>query len=198
MKRCLFLAMLAVLFATAAQAQFRWGVKAGLTTTGVDGDLEQYLNDNTVGFFAGATGEYLFNLRYGRLGVDTGLMYAQRGIKFEGNDTHRFSYLEVPLSAKYIYPVSKSVSVYGSAGPYFSFKVGGASSFDVGGSMTVSGPWDVNSFAWGLGFGGGIELFKRLQLGTVYNIGLTSLYEEVNAPFTAKERVWSFSAAFYF
>ncbi len=198
MKRCLFLAVLAVLLSTTAQAQFRWGVKAGLTTSGVDGDLESYLDNSSVGFFAGATGEYLFNLRYGQLAVGTELLYAQKGIQFEGEGTNHFSYLEVPLSAKYIYPVSKSVSVYGSAGPYFSFKVGGGSSFSVGGSSTVSGPWDVNGFAWGLGFGGGIELFKRVQLGTVYNIGLSSLYDEVNAPFTAKERVWSFSAAFYF
>ncbi len=198
MKRCLFLAVLAVLFAATAQAQFRWGVKAGLSTSGVDGDLEAYLDDSSIGFFAGVIGEYSIAMRYGQLGLDAELMYTQKGIQFEGEDTHHFGYLEIPLSAKYIYPINNKVSVYGSAGPYFTFKVAGNDHFDVGGTETVSGPWNTNSFSWGLGFGGGIELFKRIQLGTAYNIGLSSLYEEVNAPFTAKERVWSFSAAFYF
>ncbi len=198
MRRCLFLVALVLLVTTTAQAQFRWGVKAGVSTTGVAGDLEKYLADGAVGFFAGATAEYSFAMQYGRLGLDTGLMYTQKGIHFEGEDNRHFGYLEVPINAKYLYPINNKISVYITAGPYFSFKVNGDDSFTVGGQETVSGQWNVNNFGWGLGFGGGIELFKRLQLGTVYNLGLTNLYEQVQEPFAAKERVWAFSAAFYF
>lgn len=195
MKKTIFFGIIALLLAINADAQFRIGAKAGISSVSVSEDkIKDKLKDNTIGFYVGPTMEYLFN---GKWGLDMSVLYTEKGIKFKDANTHRFGYIEIPLNAKYVYTLSDKVKVFGAAGPYFSFKVGGSKNFPVmiDNSREI---WDVKKTGMGLNFTGGFELFHFLQLGITYGLGFMDNYKLSDGGGRVKDRVLSFSAAAYF
>lgn len=195
MKKVIFLTIFLSLSLTALHAQIRLGARAGLSSTGVSSDkLKDFIDDNTVGFYAGPTVEILLNES---LGLSLSALYSQKGIKFKGEDTHRTNYIEVPLDVKYFIPLNNSVKVFGAAGPYINFRISGDKSFE---TITdeIKGQWEAKSFGAGLNFNGGFEINSLLQLGTNYGLGLTDNYKASNGDFSGKERVWTFFASVYF
>ena len=183
------------IFTLTAQAQIRIGATAGVGSTGVSNDkLEDFLSDNTIGFYVGPTVEYMINDKFG---FDLSALYSQKGIKFKGEDTHRIGYIEIPLNAKYFIPLNDNIKVFAGAGPYINFKVTGDKKFDVL-ANEVKGQWDTKSFGVGLNFKGGFEIHKFIQIGTNYSLGLTDNYKAGNGNYAAKERLWSLYASVYF
>lgn len=195
MIRTFFTIAILSIFALASHAQIRVGATAGISSTGVSSDkLEDFLDDNPVGFYVGPTAEFMFN---SNLGVDLSALYSQKGIKFKGEKTNRVGYIEIPLNAKYLLPLNDYIKVFAGAGPYINFKISGDKNFDVL-IDEVKGQWDSKSFGAGLNFKGGIEIYKFIQVGTNYSLGLTDNFKASNGNYSAKERVWSLYASAYF
>lgn len=196
MKKAIFLTIFLSLSLTALQAQtIKIGAKAGLSSTGVSSDkLNDFIEDNTVGFYAGPTVEVRLNEK---LGLDLSALYSQKGIKFKGEETRRTNYIEIPLEAKYFISLNDNLKVFGGAGPYINFRISGDKTFE---AITdeVKGQWEAKNFGAGLNFKGGFEISSLLQIGTNYGLGLTDNYKASNGNFSAKERVWSFFASVYF
>lgn len=195
MKKILFLIVIAGLFSITAQAQIRFGVKGGVNISGVSGDnISDFVDNNVTGFHIGPTIEWLVN---GQIGAEGSVLYSEKGIKFKGDDTHRTGYIEVPVSLKYRFPLEGAVKPYLSAGPYISFRVSGDDTF---GAIRdgIEDQWKAKSFGAGLNFGAGVELFKFVQVGANYGLGLSDNYKLSDGNYSVKERVWSITTGVYF
>ena len=200
----LFLAM-ALFFP--ATAQVRYGVKGGVNIAGVELSNPDLLRDfhveNITGFQLGATMEALIPGIH--IGGDVALLYSQRGFKLRNkidgeNANARTGYLEVPLNLKWK-PTVGTVKLFVTAGPYIALKVSQ--------NITLKELEGVDNnivkptvFSSGFNFGLGIEVFKHLQIGANYALGLTDDYKSARSiPYNLsnpKSKTWSITAAYYF
>lgn len=195
MKKILFSILFISLFTFTAQAQIRFGVKGGVNISGVSGDnISDFVDNNLTGFNIGPTVEWLID---GTIGVEGSVLYSEKGIKFKGENSHRTGFIEVPLNLKYRFPLEGSIKPYLIAGPYINFRVSGDDKFSVI-KDDIKGQWDAKNFGAGLNFGAGVELFKFLQVGANYGLGLTDNYKLSDGKYSVKERLWSITAGIYF
>ncbi len=195
MKKCLFLSFACWLAIFGAQAQFRFGVKAGISSNFVSADVLKYaVNDNALGWYVGPTGEYLFT---DRLGMNGGVFYAQKSIEPVNADSHTIGYIEVPVNFNYFFPLSNGFTIYAGAGPYVRFKVSGGDSFTMAVDDIV-GEWDARSVGTGMNFTGGVELFRFLQVGITFGLGMSDSFVDNGGRFSTQERIWMFAVAAYF
>jgi hypothetical protein len=154
--------------AASADAQVRFGIKGGLNIASVKFDKDILKTENLTGFHIGPTIEAM--VPYVGVGLDASILYSQKGL-YSSTDMRTVSadYIDVPASFKWKFglPILKG---YMSAGPYVSFRVGGE---DVDRIHTQI---KSKTFAAGLNFGAGVELFNSLQVGFNYGLGLTNDY----------------------
>lgn len=194
-KKNVILVIVVLFWAANVKAQFRIGGKAGISSVAVAEDkMNDYLNDNVIGFYIGPTVEYLFN---GKLGLDISVLYSEKGLKLKDEKTHRLGYIEIPVNVKYVYPLNDKIKVYGSGGPYISFKIAGSKNFAVM-NNDLKETWEAKPLDMGLNFSGGVEVFNFLQLGISYGLGFIDNYKLPDGRSMFKNRVWSFSASAYF
>lgn len=188
-----------VMLALPAEAQMRFGVKGGVNISTISFDSEIISGDNITGFHIGPTIEATVPL-FG-IGFDAAILYSQKGISINtvgANTDVRTDYLDIPINLKWKFglPIFK---VYAAAGPYFGFRVGGDKIWNV-----LSEQYKTKTFGMGLNFGAGVELFKYVQVGFNYGLGLTDNYSRQPITGTGssvsdgKNRGWSIAAAIYF
>lgn len=197
MKKKIFFLLVCSLIAFSSQAQLRFGVKGGVNLTGVSFNDGSFIDKNVTGYQIGPTIEWLI---HGNLGFDGAVVYSQKGIKFEnGQNTSesKNGYIDIPVNLKYRLGLSENFKPFVAAGPYVSFRVSGDDNFNtiIDG---ISNQWESQNFGAGLNFGAGVELFKFLQVGANYGLGLTDNYKASNGDYTTQDRTWSITAAIYF
>ncbi|MDR0427410.1 MAG: PorT family protein [Dysgonamonadaceae bacterium] len=197
MKKSILL-ILGVLFLSSltAQAQFKFGLKAGLNLSNVSfsGDISDNLDTkNFTGFQVGPMAE--FTVPIIGVGFDAAVLYSQQGFKIEGiKDSYRLNTLEIPVNFKYKVTVLDVVGGYLALGPYASFNL----------SDKLRDQYDSKSFGAGLNFGLGVEFLSKLQIGVNYKLGLTN---DLNSLITnpggdvlkgeGKQRGWTVSATYF-
>ncbi|MDR3062190.1 MAG: PorT family protein [Dysgonamonadaceae bacterium] len=195
MKKNLFLAAaFSMLFVFTTQAQLRLGVKGGININDVSLKGDHFSTGNLTGFQVGATMEWLFIENFG---IDAAVLYSQKGIKIDHVSDIKIDknvgYLDIPVNAKLKIGLSENFKPYVAAGPYISFNLSGSD---------ISDQWKSESFSAGVNFGAGVELYKFLQIGVNYGIGLTDDYKTISGAslkdLSAKSRIWSITAAVYF
>ena len=180
---------LLLLLAIPAQAQFMWGVKGGMNVSRVAFDSKEGVSVDRNGFFIGPMLEFTFPMG---VGLDGSLLYSQRGVRDEKYKQMGF---DIPLNLKYTYGFGRGSGVFVALGPdfYFDFK--------------KDGRWEEHRRAMvGINIGGGLRLFKHLQLGFNYNIALgpsgeVTPGEALDAVFGIgeyKNKTWQVSAAVLF
>ncbi|GHT75403.1 membrane protein [Bacteroidia bacterium] len=209
MKKSVFLlATLLMVGGITAQAQFKWGLKAGLNVSKISFS-EEALNDltdvsNYTGFQVGPMVEFTVPLI--GIGMDAAILYSNQG--FKGIDlqninlataqaqvkTYKTNSLLVPVNLKYKLTFLDVVGAYATAGPYAKFRL----------SDDLLEQYETKSFGAGLNFGIGVELLAHLQVGVNYQLGLTDDYSQSSTldlagqVFKGKDRVWTVSAAYLF
>lgn len=166
----------AFMFAVPAQAQLKFGVKAGLNVSKASLDKGVLSADNRTGFFVGPMAE--FTLPVIGLGVDAALLYDNKSVKVgaEGESvSSTLHYIDIPINVKYTIGLGSLASVYGATGPQFSYNIGGKSILD--GSYALND----SDFSWNIG--AGVKLLGHLQVGYNYNIALgkTAEVKDANA-----------------
>lgn len=192
MKR--FYLLMLILFsivALPAQAQFSWGIKGGANISSLHfSDLpETFSKSNITGFHIGPTIELIAPVV--GLGFDASILYSQTGVEM-GRQKIKNDYLDIPVNLKWKFGLP-SLKVYLAAGPYVGFRLGGAKVWEV-----ISDQISSKSFSAGLDFGAGVELFRHLQVGVNYQLGLTENYSMKNLNIGGKNRGWQLSAAILF
>ena len=192
MKR--FYLLMLILFsivALPAQAQFSWGIKGGANISSLHfSDLpETFSKSNITGFHIGPTIELIAPVV--GLGFDASILYSQTGVEM-GKQKIKNDYLDIPVNLKWKFGLP-SLKVYLAAGPYVGFRLGGAKVWEV-----ISDQISSKSFSAGLDFGAGVELFRHLQVGVNYQLGLTENYSMKKLNIGGKNRGWQLSAAILF
>lgn len=204
-RRVALLALTLMLGLSAAQAQFRFGLKVGMninkmsfTNLGSNFDSK-----NRCGFTGGVMTE--FQIPVVGLCFDASLMYTRMNSSMEiieiteqGTEKEKTSgknFFEVPINLKYkltLPGVSAFLKPYIFTGPSFAFKLGGNN--DVFKTKTFQ-------CAWNLGIG--LELINHLQLSGGYSFGINNIADKLVGVQTAdnikvKNSYWTITAAYLF
>lgn len=200
-KRILVVLMVAMFSIGAANAQFRFGVKAGLNLNKLDfKNLGDNLDgSNGCGYTVGLMTEFQVpiiglcldaSLMYTRMNSELGISEFEVDKKFEGAK----NFLEIPINIKYKFTlpvVNNFLSPYLFTGPTFAIKLD-KNTLDYFKSKTCQVAWNV---------GLGVELFKHLQVGASYGFGINNVAKYVGADaqdLKVKNNYWTISAAYLF
>lgn len=191
MKKALIALLVAVLGFGVADAQFRFGIKAGLNVNHLsfkDVSVDN-LKNNAAGFTAGVMTE--FQVPIIGLCLDLSLMYARLN---SDEDLDNKNFIQIPLNLKYKFSlpvVGSFLAPYLFTGPSFDFKLD-KSTLDDFKTKTFQAVWNV---------GLGLELVKHLQIGASYGFGINNIldkvYNEAN-PIKLHNNYWTVTAAYLF
>lgn len=206
-KTIIITALVAVIGCFQANAELRFGVKAGLNVDKMHFNEKTFDADNRCGFTAGVMTE--FTVPIIGVGFDLSVMYTRMNSQMDapvdpatgvaqgvdGNLGKNF--LEIPLNLKYkisIPAVASLIAPYIYTGPTMALKLDGGdtSSFK---TKTVQMGWNV---------GLGLQLIKHLQIGAGYTFGINNVMKYVPQDYASvgklkvKNNYWTVTAAWLF
>lgn len=207
-KKIYVILLVAVLTAGFAQAQFKFGARAGLNlTTFGGGDSEGMVLGTELspkmkpGFQIGVVGEYAFNEEFA---IQPGIVFTTQGAKYNGSETYsginitydasfNLNYIRVPVNFLYKLDLGGAKLLF-QAGPYFGLGIGGKVKSDAsGGGVEYSSDFKVKfgkegddddimyfdkTLEVGLGLGVGVQFLENFQVGLGYNLGFTSMFKD--------------------
>ena len=208
MKKILTLIVMAVAFAMPSQAQFNFGVQAGLNLTNIsDFSLTAAGVENAIesraGFFVGPTVK--FTLPIVGLGIDASALYDQREAKTNG-ETLKSQSIQIPINVRYGFGLGSMAEIFAFAGPQFGFNIGDKDK-TWGDVKNTAAKWTLQSSNVSANVGIGATILSKLQLKVNYNIALgktgeVDIKEGADAAWKtitgAKANAWQVSAAYFF
>jgi hypothetical protein len=175
-KKVLTVIAAAILTAGSAQAQFKFGVRAGLNLTDMSFDTKEggYLMRSDTkfkpGFQIGAVGDYSFSETFA---IQPALMFATQGCGIKDSDEkENLYYLQLPVNAQYKLDLGETKLIL-QAGPYLGYGLGGKYE-DLDIKMGSGDDADYKAFDFGVGVGVGFQ-FGQIQAGLGYNIGIADI-----------------------
>ena len=201
------LVAIAVLFTSAtADAQIKFGLKAGAAINDLKFDSDIFSKENRAGFTGGLMLE--FTVPVIGVGFDVSAMYVHRTVNFENTEGYNElteeerdalgrDYIDIPVNLKYklsLPGIGSVVKPFVTTGPSFAFLVSKKEVND----FIKNKSCDI---AWNFGFG--VELFSHVQVAASYGLGLTNTLEYVNLAgnketIEGKNRYWTVTAAYLF
>lgn len=143
-----------------AQAQIKFGVKAGLNVSKLHLSENIVSKDNRAGFFVGPTAE--FTLPLVGLGIDGSVLYNQFGVNSEEGTSTKKS-IEIPINLKWTVGFSSLIGAYVAVGPQFGFNVG---------DRWFNNVCEFKKNTTSFNVGAGLKLLGHLQVGANYNFAL--------------------------
>ena len=161
--RLTFLAVV-LMVATAASAQFSWGVQGGLNVSNVRN--QNCLERVKLGFNIGVLTDFGFAPN---MGIRSGLYYTTKGAA--GRTDIRLPYLQIPVHFAYKINLASRTRLVLHAGPY--------AAYGVGGSHFGSENNQYQPFDFGVGVGAGFE-FGRFLTGIGWDMGLLDISNAEN------------------
>jgi long-subunit fatty acid transport protein len=197
-----FVATAAIALAIQANSQVKFGVKGGVNIATVSSNWQGVFAEDepdlksTLGYHIGAISDISITEKFG---FQPALLLSVKGAKDEGagyKEVTKFTYLELPLNARY--NLTESFSVL--AGPYLGYGLGGKSTYKEDGEQEEktdikfgSGEIDFETFDsseevparaldFGINVGVGYSISK-ITVGANYGIGLSNILPTVtNVP----------------
>lgn len=194
MKKILLLLAVAAM-AIGANAQVRFGVKAGLGLNSIHFDnlSADFETENRTGFTGGLMMEV--DTKIG-LGVDVSAMYMRRSGSVDKTELGVRDYVSVPLNLKYkmLLPgVQEAAVPFVFTGPEFAFIVGDKKS-------QYGSEYKKSTINWNVGLG--VELVHHIQVSAAYSMGMSNSITDVlgisGVESGAKDRCWTLTAAYLF
>lgn len=143
-----------------AQAQIKFGVKAGLNVSKLHLSENIVSKDNRAGFFVGPTAEFTLPLL--GLGIDGSVLYNQFGVDSEEGTSTKKS-IEIPINLRWTVGFSSLVGAYVAVGPQFGFNVG---------DRWFNNVCEFKKNTTSFNVGAGLKLLGHLQVGANYNFAL--------------------------
>lgn len=200
LKRIALVAMVALLGCGAANAQIRFGIKAGTNVEKMHVEKGALKLDNKCGFTGGVMVEGM--IPGVGLGLDISAMYTYLNVDNESLEGGDFSknFIEIPVNLKYklsIPVVASIIKPYVFTGPSFAFKLD---------KNTIDAFKEKKcQVVWNLGLG--VELIKHLQIGASYGWNINGagsyLLQQTGVQVTetkvkATNDYWTITAAWLF
>lgn len=203
LKRLVILAVVAVIGVGMANAEFRWGIKAGMNVNRIhigDNWAERTFDaHNATGWTAGITTD--FKVPVIGVGFDLSVMYSRmnndsdRTLGLDNFIDYGKDFLEIPLHLKYnlnLPVVSSIVAPYIFTGPSFAIRLN-KETIDAIKTKSCQVGWDL---------GLGLTLVRHLQIGAGYTWGINNIAKFVTPinPQTVKVKnnYWTLTAAYLF
>ena len=180
----LLLSIALVSFCFSANAQVKFGAKAGLNLASMTGDSSADLDARTslhLGFTAEIEISDSFSLQpeliYSGQGYTADYQFEDEGDNINAEVTGKVNYLNLPVMAKFY--VAESFSL--EFGPQIGFLMSAeeTDSDPIYGSDTYDFKDELKSTDFSLNFGAGYKLESGLNFGLRYNMGLTDIPDEV-------------------
>ncbi len=177
-KKVILTLLIAILGIGAANAQLRFGVKAGLNLNSLhlSGVKENFTDDNKCGFTAGLMTE--FQIPVIGLCFDLSAMYTHMNSDINnGNQKMDLAknFIEVPINIKYkigLPVVSNIVTPFIFTGPSFAFRLD-KNKKNVANFIETKSTQAV----WNLGIG--VELIRHLQIQGGYGFGMNNVAKHI-------------------
>lgn len=203
--RHLFVAiMLAMVCSVGAQAQLRFGLKAGVAVNKLSLNKSTFDSDNRAGFTGGAMVE--FTVPIVNLGFDASVLYAQRSVDVYAGDgaknTDHRSYIDIPVNFKWkmsFLGTGKIIAPFLTTGPDFSFLCS---------KQNFKDAWDSRKFDFAWNVGAGVQLLNKVQIAASYGFGITNSATALQGSsitndlkhldFKGKNRSWTITLAYLF
>ena len=197
------MAIVALCAVNEADAQFRWGVTAGVDFNNMKFKQDLFTVDQAFGESAGIHAEMMFpGIGFG---LDMGLRYEQRGATLHmgekllwesqgyGKERLYVHYIDLPFHLKFKYTRLQGLEDYIAP-----FVYGGPTSAIQAGHSKC----DAIDFSGGeiaLTAGAGFELYKRWQIAASYTWGMTYALKTVQLKdFSARNRTWDIRVTYFF
>lgn len=197
LQRIVLFALMAIATGLAAQAQFRFGIKAGVAANSLHFDKSTFDASNRCGFTGGVMAEFTVPLI--GIGADASVLYQYRASKVSGDvngietsQKMRGDYIDIPVNLKYklaLPAISNIICPFVTTGPDFSFLLS---------KKNVSNALSDKTFDFGWNVGLGVELVRHVQVAASYGFGITNHASGDNALYDSKNRCWTVTAAYLF
>ena len=201
--KCIAILLLAML-SMPAFSQVRVGVRADVGLNTPTFSTEALRVENLTSFSVGPTLELMIPVI--NFGIETSLLYNNHRMTISGRDVRdddiRNHYLLLPVNLKKKFGLGiLPARLFATAGPYAGFLLSGNE------LRITEIQEDINarSFQAGIGFGFGVEILRRLQIGVQYRFQLTDNYAkhkldigDIISQINQKTPHWNLSATFFF
>lgn len=168
MKKVLSVLMVvvAMMFATNANAQIKFGLKGGLDVTNMSLSNDVFDASNKTGFFVGPMVKVTIPIV--GLSFDAAALYDQKEAKVSAENvetTMTQKSLNIPVNVRYGFGLSSLANVFFFAGPQWGINVG-----DKNFKWDKSGCYSLKKSNFSVNVGLGVTLMSHLQLSANYNI----------------------------
>lgn len=184
---------LAFVLAMPSKSQVQFGVEAGvnLTKLNFSDNLSSIAHsDNMAGWYLGP--KVNVKIPVIGLGLDAALVYSQKKLDVDG-DLTTFRSFEVPVNVRYTIGLSSIASIHAATGPQFGFNIGNTNLYEA----TTTFKKEHMCVSWNIG--GGVTLGGHLELGVLYNFGISDYYKlEGNSDYNFKGNTFQVQAAYLF
>lgn len=203
MKKVLSVLMVvvAMMFATNANAQIKFGLKGGLDVTNMSLSNDVFDASNKTGFFVGPMVKVTIPIV--GLSFDAAALYDQKEAKVSVKDaetTMTQKSLNIPVNVRYGFGLSSLANVFVFAGPQWGINVG-----DKNFEWYKSGCYSLKKTNFSVNVGLGVTLLSHLQLSANYNIacGKTAdvTWEETGKNIVngnSKNNCWQIALGYWF
>ena len=173
MKKILSLVFLvaAMMFATSANAQVKFGLKGGLNVTSMSFSEDVFDASNKTGFFVGPMVKVTVPIV--GLSFDAAALYDQKeaDVKYTGTDgelgktTVRQKSINIPVNVRYGFGLSSLANAFLFAGPQWGINVG-----DKNFKWNETSSYSLKKSNFIVNVGAGVTLLSHLQISANYNI----------------------------
>ena len=168
MKKVLSVLMVvvAMMFATNANAQIKFGLKGGLDVTNMSLSNDVFDASNKTGFFVGPMVKVTIPIV--GLSFDAAALYDQKEAKISAENvetTMTQKSLNIPVNVRYGFGLSSLANVFVFAGPQWGINVG-----DKNFKWNDSSCYSLKKTNFSVNVGLGVTLLSHLQLSANYNI----------------------------
>lgn len=192
----LLFAIVAITNLNTVSAQLKWGIRAGIDVVDHKINTDILKTKNRLGFQVGPVFEFGIPILGG---IETGLLYGHKEYKTEFKEEDAsisdYNYLTLPLNLKKRWGLGiAGVFIYG--GPYATLKLSG------GDFKNYIDEVKAKNFGMGLNFGGGINLFNKVDLAIQYRVDLTDKYSDSKGDIgnfaDKKHQSWTVGLTYFF
>lgn len=173
MKKILSLVFLvaAMMFATSANAQVKFGLKGGLNVTSMSFSEDVFDASNKTGFFVGPMVK--FTVPIVGLSLDAAALYDQKeaDVKYTGTDGElgkvnvKQQSINIPVNVRYGFGLSSLANAFVFAGPQWGINVG-----DKNFEWNEASSYSLKKSNFSVNVGAGVTLLSHLQISANYNI----------------------------
>ena len=173
MKKILSLVFLvaAMMFATSANAQVKFGLKGGLNVTSMSFSEDVFDASNKTGFFVGP--RVKFTVPIVGLSFDAAALYDQKeaDVKYADTDGElgkvnvKQQSINIPVNVRYGFGLSSLANAFVFAGPQWGINVG-----DKSFKWNETSSYSLKKSNFSVNVGAGVTLLSHLQISANYNI----------------------------